>query len=356
MRPSISIIFFTVLSGAGYGLWMLIGTTFALQWPSCMLDASLSSADTKAVICMYPDAITYAFGAGWLLVIAGLLASVGHLGKPLRAWRAFSQWRSSWLSREGISALLTFLPAIGMVLYALLFSLQLSQVDTGDSFTPWVDRRIIRLLGAALAFGSLATVYCTANIYASLKPIASWNNRFVMPNYLVLAIHGGLLFLWLLNSLPPAWTTTGEPLEARWSLVIGLGILLFSALGAGLKIAYWKDIDHTQAATTADAIGLASLGNVRSFEQPHTEENYLTHEMGFRLARRHSRKLRMICLVAGFAIPAILASLSLLMPKLGVVGAWVSVFSGMLGIFVERWLFFAEAKHAVMLYYGARSA
>ncbi|HET9034386.1 MAG TPA: DmsC/YnfH family molybdoenzyme membrane anchor subunit [Dokdonella sp.] len=356
MRPSFSIIFFTVLSGAGYGLWMLVGLTFALQWPNCVPDGNLSGVDRETVLCIVPDAITYAFGAGWLLVVSGLVASVGHLGKPLRAWRAFSQWRSSWLSREGISALLTFLPAVAMVLYAMLVSLQLSQVDVGDSFTPWIDRRVIRLLGAVLAFGSLATVYCTANIYASLKPISGWNNRFVMPIYLVLAIHGGLLLLWLLNTLPSAWVTMGEPLEARWNLVIGLGVLLFSVLGAALKLIYWKQIDRKQTTTTADAIGLASLDNVRSFEQPHTEENYLTHEMGFRIARKHSRKLRMICLSAGFAVPAILATLSLVIPGLGVAAAWVSVFSGMLGIFIERWLFFAEAKHAVMLYYGARDA
>ncbi len=89
------------------------------------------------------------------------------------------------------------------------------------------------------------------------------------------------------------------------------------------------------------------------FEQPHTEENHLTHEVGFRLARRHSQKLRMICLIAGFAIPAILAALSLLMPKPGMAAAWISLFSGLLDILVEGWLFFAEARHGVMLYYGA---
>ena len=49
--------------------------------------------------------MTLSAAAFALLVSAGLLSSVGHLGKPLRAWRAFSQWRSSWLSREGVAAL-----------------------------------------------------------------------------------------------------------------------------------------------------------------------------------------------------------------------------------------------------------
>lgn len=351
MRPSFSIIFFTILSGAGYGLWMLVGVTFSRLWPNCG-NAGLSSADTETLVCLTPDAIALAFWAGWLLVVAGLVASVGHLGKPLRAWRAFSQWRSSWLSREGISALITFVPATGKLLCMLMASLQVADTDMGVSVPFWLDYRVSDFLGATLAFGSLATVYCTANIYSSLKPIHGWNNRVVVPTYLVLAIHGGLLVLWMLNTLPTTWKI-GELREARWQLVIGLGVLLFSTLGAALKLIYWKQIDRKQTTTTADAIGLASLGSVRSFEQPHTEENYLTHEMGFRLARKHSRKLRMICLLAGFAVPALLALLSLLMPKLGMVAAWISLSSGLLGIFVERWLFFAEARHSVMLYYGA---
>jgi Fe-S-cluster-containing dehydrogenase component len=56
--------------------------------------------------------------AGWVflvgvvgggLAVAGLLASTFHLGHPERAWRALSQWRSSWLSREGIAAIATLI-------------------------------------------------------------------------------------------------------------------------------------------------------------------------------------------------------------------------------------------------------
>jgi DMSO reductase anchor subunit len=91
---------------------------------------------------------------------------------------------------------------------------------------------------------------------------------------------------------------------------------------------------------------------VRSFEQPHTEENYLTHEMGFVLARKHAAKLRTIALICGFALPAMLAILSLVAPATGLVTAWCAPVFGFAGIFVERWLFFAEAKHAVIAYYG----
>ena len=74
--------------------------------------------------------------------------------------------------------------------------------------------------------------------------------------------------------------------------------------------------------------------------------------MGFVLARKHSRKLRAIALAAGFLIPGLLAALGLAMPAARGIAAWLALASGMLGIFVERWLFFAEAKHAVMAYYA----
>jgi hypothetical protein len=53
------------------------------------------------------------------LVSLGLLSSTFHLGHPERAWRAFSQWRSSWLSREGVAAVATYLPA-GLLFLALV--------------------------------------------------------------------------------------------------------------------------------------------------------------------------------------------------------------------------------------------
>ena len=90
----------------------------------------------------------------------------------------------------------------------------------------------------------------------------------------------------------------------------------------------------------------------RSFEQPHTEQNYLTHEMGFVLARAHARKLRTLAWVAGFLVPAVLATSGLALPALRGGAAWLALISGMTGILVERWLFFAEARHTVIAYYA----
>ena len=55
-----------------------------------------------------------------VLITAGLLSSTAHLGRPERAWRAFSQWRTSWLSREGVAAVFTYVPA-GLFALGALF-------------------------------------------------------------------------------------------------------------------------------------------------------------------------------------------------------------------------------------------
>ncbi len=338
MRPTFSIIFFTVASGAGYGVWFLIALASLLVWPEYAPANGITPS-------MWPRLMVFGLGAGFVLVSSGLVSSLGHLGKPKRAWRAFSQWRSSWLSREGVAAVLTYLPVLAIALAIVHDRWMLHETGNSGEFESllWMSGPIPILASLLLLAGSLATIYCTANIYACLKPIRAWHNRYVVASYLMIGIYSGGLVAWTLTTFPQ-----GQILDLRYLL---FGIVVFAVAASLLKITYWRFVDQGTALNAGDATGLGSLGEVRSFEQPHTEENYLTHEMGFRLARKHSRKLRMICLISGFAIPTLMALLSLIVPNLGITAAWISLVSGMLGIFVERWLFFAEAKHAVMLYY-----
>jgi sulfite dehydrogenase (quinone) subunit SoeC len=341
MRPTLSIIFFTVLSGTGYGIWFLLGLGLAAWWPHC----SGPRASGGLALCVYPN-LTYALLPSFVLVSAGLFASLAHLGQPQRAWRALSQWRSSWLSREGVAALFTYFPVLGIVACGLASWWQTRDLSPSETFEPWVDPMVVLPpLGALLAVGSLMTVFCTANIYASLKPIRAWSNRFVTPGYLLIGLYAGALSLWALATLPGAGLRRETPF-----LLAGLVVL--AVLCATLKRLYWRDIDRAPIPDTAHAIGLAGQGSVRSFEQPHTEENYLTREMGFVLARKHASKLRAITLLCGFVLPALLATLGLFAPATRIAVAWPALVIGLFGIFAERWLFFAEARHAVIGYYG----
>jgi DMSO reductase anchor subunit len=312
MRPALSILFFTVVSGMGYGLWFLLGAGLAL-----------------APVRLGREPALLALTVGAAFAAAGLVASTLHLGQPRRAWRAFSQWRSSWLSREGIAASASFVPAaaLGMLLWR------------------GADAGALRAGGLALAVLAAATVTCTAKIYTSLKTIPAWRDALVLPGYLLLGLLGGSSAGWLIGAL--AHDAGDRPLP---------GLVATLALAAALlKRAYWRRLDRAPPAATAEsATGLGRFGTVRAVEAPHTEENYLTREMGFALARKHAARLRRIALFLIGAVPAALGIAAALWPVPAAPSAGVVASAVIAGSFVERWLFFAEAKHVVMLFYGER--
>jgi len=273
-----------------------------------------------------------AFALALAFVSAGLLSSTFHLGHPERAWRAVSQWRSSWLSREGVAASVTYVPSASLGLAWAWFE---------------SPNEIVVSLGIVSAIMAVVTVYCTAMIYASLQPIHQWHNAWVPPNYLLLALFSGALWL---NAVVHVWRDTAPTLGA---------VTLFAGVAAlACKLRYWTFIDSTKSASTPEtATGLGKLGRVRLFEAPHTEENYLLREMGYRIARRHAAKLRRIALVLMFALPLPLTVLVLAVDGLpATLAAMLACLSASFGVIVERWLFFAEAKHTVTLYYGAEAA
>lgn len=170
----------------------------------------------------------------------------------------------------------------------------------------------------------------------------------MVPGYLALALMTGALWLNMLLQLFGA----ARPWAAELALVT-------IAVAAAVKLGYWRFIDTTRHPSTPEsATGLGDLGRVRHLEGPHTEENYLLREMGFRIARRHARKLRGIASVGGFVIPALLLAVCLLFAPgaLTATAASAAAVLATVGTLIERWLFFAEARHVVTLYYGAARA
>lgn len=309
MHPALSVILFTTLSGTGYGLLVWLGVRVLL--PDAWLPRGMPAPDTAWWFAM-------------TFMSAGLLASVAHLGKPLRAWRAFSQWRSSWLSREGVLAMATYVPALGL-----------------QVLDPRGYPLLLQAAAVATIVLSLATIASTAMLYASLAPIAAWRNRWVLPGYLGFGLLGGLWPALLFDVLPITLTT-------------GLVGLLGCVAMIALKVMYWRDIDAAPDASTAEsATGLGTFGTVRSFEAPHTEANYLLREMGFVLARKHARRLRRHAIVFAGIVPALLCVVAML--GMGVV-LLLAIPIFQYGVFVERWLFFAQARHTVALYYRAGEA
>lgn len=306
MHPAFSIILFTTLSGAGYGLASLLGLGF--------FDPGALSTKIAHVLALS-------------IIGAGLLASLLHLGNPQRAWRALSQWRSSWLSREGVLAILSFIPLTTQAAISLFLNMHLP------------------LTGIIGAIFCIITVFCTSMIYASLKAIDSWHTVLTPINYLLFAGASG-------GMLASSFALSGSG-DAQ-SLMC---LTLFFTLAAWVaKYFWWRRLDgEAPRSTPESATGLGFIGKVRLFERPHTNDNYLTREMGFRVARKHAAKLRLIALMLGGVLPVlVLGGLLLAQINASIIAVLLALLAslGMLiGILTERWLFFAEARHSVMNYY-----
>jgi DMSO reductase anchor subunit len=290
MHPAPSVIVFTTLSGLGFGLLFFLGL-------------GMPSVTGWTAFAFY--AIAFGLSGG------GLLASTFHLGHPERAFKAFTQWRTSWLSREGISAVLALLV---MGLYATGAVFQAEQ---------WA---LLGLLGAMLC---ILVVFTTSMIYAQLKTVPRWHMPLTPALYIAISLAGGALL-------------AGQ---------VSLALVLIPVAGV-VQVLWWVQGDKALSRSGTDmasATGLGHIGTVRAFEPPHTGTNYLLREFVHVVGRKHSVKLRAIALALGYVLPVAL----LLLPFSHIL-AGLAVLAHIAGIAASRWLFFAEAEHVVGLYYGKR--
>src|SRR5436305_2950625 len=218
MHPDLSIVFFTTASGAGFGLLLLLDLGVPL---------GLLPVNPWFGIA----ALASAFG----LAGGRLVSSAFHLGRPERVLRAFSQWRSSWLSREGVLSVVTLASAAVFAVGSVFFG----------AFSG-----IIGLFGIVAAALALGTIYCTGMIYASLKPIHQWHNRWVVPNYLALGLMAAFLLLDLIERF---WVPfpLGTPILALVAVLIAWW----------MKERCWRFIDSSSApSTVASATALGRRG------------------------------------------------------------------------------------------------
>ncbi len=321
MHPAYSIIFFTVASGTGYGILCALGLPTAMGLPT-------------AIALWHGPAFAAALLLSLALVSAGLVSSAFHLGRPERALQAFTQWRTSWLSREAWFAALTYVPAIGLGIGWW----------HGDS-DGW------RWWGVLLTAGAIATVYSTAMIYRSLAAVPRWSNHWVPVNYLLLAAANGTVWLAFISALfGHAAATPAIAVTANLAL----------AFAAAAKWRYWRAVRGLPVESTiGSATGLDRLGSearVRALDPPHTEPNWLQREMGYQVARRHAERLRTLVWMLAFLVPSGLCVVGWFGDAPGraavTIALGLAAVSASAGILVERWLFFAEAEHKMTLYYG----
>ena len=289
MHPAPSIILFTVLSGFGFGLISIIGL---LQFLS--------------VISMF-DLIIYSI-IGVIFATVGLVSSFFHLANKKNAIKSLSQWQTSWLSREAIASIFCLLVVFGNIIWAVSQNNYISEV------------------GVVLFFLSLFTIFTTSMIYAQLKTVPSWNNALTPAIFVCAALTGGAILL-----------------TDYASLVL---LLVFGTL----QISFWYIADRgfqDKETSVGTALGYNKNEEIRPFDVAHTNRNYLLNEMVYKVARKHSVKIRYISFFMAFVFPM---SIILIFPDNFSISV-SAITIHLIGIYFSRWLFFAEAKHSVSFYY-----
>ena len=289
MRPAFSVILLTTLCGAGQGLFI-----------------AAYAVDTNVPFRRA------AFALAALLAVAGLVASFFHLGRLRPAWRAASQWRTSWLSREVI-ALPAFAGGSGL---CFLF--------------PGY------LLETAVLAVCVTLFVCTAMIYACLKFLQEWATPFTVINFFLLGAASGF-------TLAAALAAYKAPelvrFYAGWALTLTL-------LGALFRIAsLTRNSRLRPRSTMQSAIGVAEP-RVRQVSQGFTAGAFNTREFFHGMSSASLFWVRWGFLILAFALPVLLLGSSVAPGVLA--AAFVIQYAGLL---MERWYFFAEANHPQNLYY-----
>lgn len=319
MHAALSVLVFTVLSGAGLGALALVALADVASMAGAFSLPGTSAQWTRAAML--------AFG----LVVMGLCSSVLHLANPRNAWRSAARFRTSWLSREAVFAL-AFLAVATAYIAARQFG------------APAALRVVLALATPALAW---TVLYCTAMIYASLKPIRAWHTPRVPLSFLLLGhASGALLIVAMLRAYR-------EPVGA---LALAAAVLLLIAAAAKLEYYYFLAGDEGSV-TLEQAIGVPqgvgppgapSIMAARLLDAGHSRGTFLTKE--FVNTSPRLLWMRAAFWIAGIAIPLLWLAAGLAEWR----GAALAFAACLAGLLAERWLFFAQARHTVRLYHGDR--
>ena len=319
MKPAYSVIFLTTLIGAGQGLFLALFThqSYALF----------------GLLPMQSDAFYGYGGALALLFLAGgLVASFFHLGRPERAWRSATQWRTSWLSREVI-----VLPAfMGLVfLYGVshLFGYRPEVVTLTSGLL--IDLSVV--LGVIGTLLSFALFICTGMIYACLRFLREWHSPLTVINYILMGGSSGFI---LAAFYAAATAPDQADFFAGWAIIITL--LAFSGRAAALL----RNARLKPKSTLQTAIGVKHPYIVQR-SMGAMGGSFNTREFFHGKSVVFLRTIKPTFLLLAFVVPLALLALGLFTPAfLGV--AFILQY---LGLLAERWFFFAQANHPQNLYY-----
>lgn len=304
MKPAYSVVFLTVLIGAGQGLFL------------ALFGVELAGFGTT------PDErLTLALGAALALVLAGLglVASSFHLGHPERAWRAAAMWRTSWLSREVVALPLFMVACAG---WGLAHAATLPGT---------------RAIGAAAVLACLGLFVCTGMVYASIRFLQEWASPLTLVNYALIGCASGTTLAALLASLQ---APSLVPDLAPAALVLTLAAL------AGRAAALARNARLAPRSTLQSAIGIKHPA-IRQRAQGFMGGSFNTREFFHGQSAATLRAVKWFFIAAGFVVPAALLAAAPGSPAVLLLAAAVQL----CGLLAERWFFLAQARHPQNLYY-----
>jgi len=322
MHPAFSVIFLTTLIGVGQGLFL-----------------ALFTAQSYALFDLLPQQDGHSFyahgvGIAMLFLGAGLVASFFHLGRPERAWRSATRWRTSWLSREVI-VLPAFMATAFLYGLSHLFDYKpvLLTLPSGIGIDASV---VLGMVGTVLAF---ALFLCTGMIYACLRFLREWHSPLTVINYVLLGGASGF-------TLAAGFAAIAAP--ALTKFFAGWALIILMLAFVGRVAALLRNCRLQQKSTMQSALGVKHP-KIEQKAQGFMGGSFNTREFFHGRTGTFLRGVKWLFLAAVFAVPA-----PLLVAGLSGAGAAVLVAAFIvqyLGLLAERWFFFAQASHPQNLYY-----
>jgi DMSO reductase anchor subunit len=311
MNPAFSVIFLTTLIGAGQGLFLAL-------WAAQL--SGFGAPGTPGQGFLVAGGIT-----ALVLTAAGLACSFFHLGRPERAWRTATMWRSSWLSREVIA-----LPFFGAAVLGWTLA-----VATGH--------RAALPLGALAALACAALFFCTAMVYASLRFLQEWASAYTLLNFTLLGLASGC-------TLALAMASQGAPALVPAYGAAALGWTVLGWLSRGLSLR--RNARLQPRSTLQSAIGIRHP-QIRQRAMGFMGGSFNTREFFHGRSADWLRHVKWGFQLGAFALPIVLLLLGLAQGQ-----GWALLLAvpvQALGLLAERWFFFAQANHPQNLYYQAVS-
>ena len=322
MHPAISVILLTTLIGVGQGLFLALYTGQVYS-----LAHLLEPQDSQSF---------YAVGSALAMtfLVAGLVASFFHLGHPERAWRSIARWRTSWLSREVI-----VLPVVMLLvfLYGLVHYLEWTAPLFTVAGTLPVDASLI--IGALATLANFALFICTGMIYASIRFLQEWHSALTVINFTLLGGASGFMLAAAFSAFIGVHLVG---FYGIWAVILTVSAML--TRGASLL----RNHRLRPKSTMQSAIGVRHT-TIRQIAQGAMGGSFNTREFFHHRPERVVGMARLAFLVLVFPAPVLLLSAAW-----GLSSAVLPILAFMtqyLGLLIERWYFFVEARHPQNLYY-----